>query len=367
MRIVIIGGHLTPALSVIEELPKDAEVLFIGRRHALEGDKAVSLEYETINKLGIAFVDLKTGRFQRSLSRHTLPSFAKIPVGFTQAVKTLRKFKPDVVVGFGGYVSVPVVMAASFLRIPSVIHEQTLEVGAANKFLAKFATKICISFETSVKYFPKEKIEFTGNPIRKSIMSPKKKYPLPEGRPIIYITGGSLGSHFINQILFLCIPKLISKYTIVHQTGAAEEFNDFDKLLDLRKDIADEDRKHYVLSKHFSPSEVGSIMRQAAMVVSRAGINTVSELIYLKKPSLLIPLPKSQRNEQIKNATFLKELGLGDLADQDKLTAEDFLYRVNHIMLNLEEYTINSDKDHFPRNAALKIIDVIYAASKNRN
>src|SRR3989344_2278998 len=121
MKIAIIGGHLTPALSVIEKLPKEASVLYIGRKHAIEGDDAISLEYETITKKGIPFAILKTGRIQRNLTRHTLPSLAKIPYGLLQSIIILRKFHPDAVVGFGGYVSFPVVLAAKFLKIPIVI------------------------------------------------------------------------------------------------------------------------------------------------------------------------------------------------------------------------------------------------------
>src|SRR3989338_8397326 len=140
MKIVLIGGHLAPALSVMEALPKDTEVLFIGRKYGLEGDKALSLEYRTITGLNILFVGINTGRLQRKLTRYTIPSFFKLPFGMIRSFFALFKFKPQVVVGFGGYVSVPVVLCAYLLRIPVVIHEQTLEAGFANRFLAKFAT-----------------------------------------------------------------------------------------------------------------------------------------------------------------------------------------------------------------------------------
>src|SRR5690606_18186799 len=172
---------------------KNNDILYIGRKYALEGDKAVSLEYQTITSMNISFQEIKTGRLQRSFTKYTFPSLAKIPVGFAQAIYILNNFKPDVVVGFGGYVSVPVIMAADFLKIPTIIHEQTLEAGAANKFLGKIVDKVCISFEQSAKYFPKDKIVLTGNPIRKSISKPSKKYTLPSGFPILYITGGKIG------------------------------------------------------------------------------------------------------------------------------------------------------------------------------
>lgn len=207
MKIAIIGGHLTPALSIIEELGDSAQIIYIGRKHAIEGDKAVSLEYSTITNKNIPFTEIKTGRFQRSFTRRTVPSLARIPIGLAQATVILKKFSPDVVVGFGGYVSLPVAIAAKTLRIPVVIHEQTLEAGGANRLIGKFADKVCISFDSSAKYFPKEKIILTGNPIRDGIIHPKKKFILETHDPVIYITGGSQGSHFINHLISQSLTK----------------------------------------------------------------------------------------------------------------------------------------------------------------
>ncbi|MEK7451076.1 MAG: glycosyltransferase, partial [Patescibacteria group bacterium] len=164
MRVIIIGGHLSPALSIIEKLPKTDKVLFIGRKYVFEGDQALSLEYKTIQSLKIPFVNLITGRLQRKFTKHTIPSLLKLPYGFMRSILALIKFQPDVVLSFGGYLSFPVVLSAFLLRIPIVIHEQTLEAGLANKILSVFAKKICISWETSRKFFPKGKIVLTGNP-----------------------------------------------------------------------------------------------------------------------------------------------------------------------------------------------------------
>ena len=138
MKVVIVGGHLAPALSVIEVLPKDTEILFIGRKYALEGDNALSLEYKTITSMNISFVGLNTGRLQRKLTKFTFFSLMKLPFGIIKSFLILLKFKPDVVVGFGGYVSIPVAFCAYLLRIPIVIHEQTMEAGLANKFVSFF-------------------------------------------------------------------------------------------------------------------------------------------------------------------------------------------------------------------------------------
>lgn len=366
MKIAIIGGHLTPALSVIEELPQDANTIYIGRKHALEGDSAVSLEYETITKKGIPFYNLKTGRIQRKPTRHTIPSLAKIPIGFFQSFKILRKFKPDVVVGFGGYVSFPVIVAANVLNIPILIHEQTTEAGAANKNAAKFAQKICISFETSKKYFPKEKTILTGNPIRKSILESKNKFDKSENIPLIYITGGSLGSHFINLLVSGCLSKLLDEFIVVHQTGGATEFNDFEKL-SILKDGLNKNQDRYILSKYFSTEEIGGILNASDLVISRAGINTVSELIVLRKPAFLIPLPVSQKDEQLKNAMYVEKIGLGKVVEQKDLNSEIFLSKINEMMNNIGKYKINTKENNFPKNAAQKIVDLIYDLQKDSN
>jgi UDP-N-acetylglucosamine--N-acetylmuramyl-(pentapeptide) pyrophosphoryl-undecaprenol N-acetylglucosamine transferase len=367
MKLAIIGGHLTPALSVIEALPKDCEVTYIGRKYALEGDKATSLEFQTITEKGIPFIVLKTGRIQRQITRHTITSISKIPYGFMQSFKVLRKVKPDVVMGFGGYVSFPIIVAAKALKIPIVIHEQTLEAGAANKMAAKFADKICISFPTSAKYFPKEKTILTGNPIRSTITAPGKKFKIDSEDPIIYVTGGSQGSHFINQIIKSSLSELLEKYIVVHQTGAATEFNDFEKLEILRNGFNVKKRERYIVSKFFSPEDVGSIMKAASLIVSRAGINSVSEIIVLKKPAILIPLPGGQKNEQLKNAMFIKKLGLSEVVEQKDLTPESFLILVKMMFESIDKYKITDSARHFPHNAAGKIVEIIYDLQKNRN
>jgi UDP-N-acetylglucosamine--N-acetylmuramyl-(pentapeptide) pyrophosphoryl-undecaprenol N-acetylglucosamine transferase len=367
MKIAIVGGHLTPALSVIDELGKNDEVIYIGRKYALEGDSATSLEYETIKKRGINFIEIKTGRLQRSMTRHTIPSFTRIPVGFYQAIKILRKYRPDAVVGFGGYVSFPVVFAAHFLKIPTLIHEQTLEAGAANKMLGKYADKICISFETSYKYFPREKVILTGNPVRRSITSPGKKYKTDFKDPIIYITGGSLGSHFINQLVGQSLSALLNKAVVIHQTGAATQFNDFDKLSILKEGLNNNKRDRYILSKFYSPEDVGSIMKASSLIITRAGINSVSEIILLKKPAFLIPLPVSQRDEQLKNARYVEKMGLGEVFEQKNLDSEKFIQNIYKMLLELDKYKLKDDKKHFPGSASKKIVKSIYDLQKNSN
>lgn len=374
MKLIITGGHLSPLLAVIDALPKGTKILVIGRKYAIEGDKALSLEYQTIkDKKNITFESISTGRLQRKLTRHTLFSLLKLPYGFFQSFLILKRFKPSIILTFGGYVSLPVVLVSFFLRIPIVIHEQTLEAGLANKIAAFFANKICLSWESSRKLFPKNKTVLTGNPMRKYQISPVRqaqgKYQISnENIPLIYITGGSLGSHAINELIEGCLKKLLLKFKIIHQTGGAKEYADFDCLNKLRDSLSQNLKERYFLTKFIDPDLVGAILQEAKLVVCRAGINTVTELIYYKKPSLLIPLPFSQNNEQKKNAVFLKRIGLGEIIDQDQ-TNSDALYNfIISMMGKIGNYKIKTKEfDLINPKAALRIIDVLKAEEKKQN
>ena len=368
MKIVLIGGHLAPALSVLEALPKDTKVLFIGRKYGLEGDKALSLEYKTITGLNIPFVALNTARLQRKLTKYTLPSLLKFPSGITRAFITLIKFKPDVVVGFGGYVSIPVIISAFFLRIPVVIHEQTMEVGFSNRIIARFATKICISWNSSRKYFPKEKVVLTGNPIRKFQIS-NFKFQIPnENLPVIYITGGSSGSHFINTQIEGCISNLLEKYLVVHQTGDAQEFHDFDRLEKLKKSMPQKLSMRYMLKKFVDPREIGDLLSKTSLIISRSGMNTITELLHFEKPALLIPLPYSQNNEQLKNAKFLENIGLGKVLYQTDLNSKKLYQAIDLMSHNIKNYKIDRrELKNLPgKNTAQNIIEVIKYVGKSK-
>lgn len=366
MRILIIGGHLSPALSVIEELKKKGEedILFVGRKYAFEGDRTLSLEYKMCQSLGIKFAEISTGRLQRSFTKFTIPSLLKIPRGFRQAYKIVNLYKPDVVVGFGGYVQVPVILSASLLKIPSVIHEQTLEAGSANKIASRFASKICISFETSKKFFPRGKTILTGNPIRSEIRNPKSSIELsPDSLPLIYITGGSLGSMIINNLVEKSLRDLLRNFRIVHQTGGFNNLESLTRLRKIKKTLGNNLRSRYMLSDHFSSDEVGVILRAASLIIGRSGINTISEILYLNKPALLIPLEGSGRGEQKKNAQFLKDLGLAEVVNE-KITPSEFVSAINHMARNLEKYKNSQNREYLRTNSASDMAEVILDVSR---
>ncbi len=343
MKIAIVGGHLSPALGVIDALPEKDSVVFLGRKYALEGDKTVSLEYNEITKRGITFLPLTTSRLQRKLTARTLPSFLKLPVGLYQAVSYLRKENPDVVLTFGGYLSIPVGYAAKFLGIPLVIHEQTLEAGLANKVLGKIAQRVCVSWETSTHYFPKTKTVVTGNPLKEFKVGsfPFSFAKKDSGLPLIYITGGSTGSHAINSLVLGSLPELVENYRIIHQTGDSKEFRDYDRLISAKSKLGSDKRDRYIVEKFIQPNSVGSVLEEATVVVSRSGMNTVNELMYFGKPAVLIPLPHGQKQEQANNARFLQNLGLAVVLPQETATAAAFAKTIDEMVSHKDKYLKN--------------------------
>ncbi len=359
------GGHFSPALAVMGQMPKEWQFLLVGRKYTFEGDSALSLEYQTAKRLGFAFEPLTTGRLQRKFTRHTLKSLVKMPVGFAQATKIITKYKPDVVLSFGGYVSVPVVLAASAFRLPIVIHEQTLHAGLANKIAARFATKICISWKESEQFFSKKKTVLTGNPLRKTFLDPLPNTLTIKGE-VLYITGGSGGAHGINLLIEGCLEKLLAKYTVIHQTGDAKEFNDFQRLAEKKKSLPEEVQKKYDLHKFIEPEKVMQILRRADLIISRSGINTVTELLYLGKLSLLIPLPYGQHNEQLTNAQFVKKIGLAEVVNQLTVTPDALAQKISEMLSQRDEYTKHQaeGKALIHTDAAERIVKEVERVSK---
>lgn len=365
MKIAVVGGHLNPALCVIENLPPDVRVIFIGRKYALEGDSALSLEYQKISSLNIPFINLNTGRLQRKFTSRTIPSLIKLPFGFIDSLRILHKHKPDALVCFGGYLQIPLCLAASILRIPIIIHEQTLKAGLANKLMSPLARKICVSWTPSLKYFPSFKTVLTGLPLRKSFMTQK---PKSAGDPkTIYVTGGSLGAHALNILIEGCLARLLENFQVTHQTGAAVEYNDFERLSRLRDSFPPEIRKKYKIFKFIDPEETAQEMNKADIVISRSGINTIAELMYLRKPSILIPLPYGQTNEQLTNARFFEKTETGIVLEQKNLTPEILYSQIIKLTAKLKRQGsyIYETKD-IQKNSSEKLVKIIIQTASQK-
>lgn len=363
-KVLITGGHLAPALAVIEELKVRAgwDVFWVGRRFAMEVGEVPSLEYEIIPSLGIPFFDLKTGRLQRHLTPQTLPSLLRVIPGFFQALKIVNQVRPDVILSFGGYISVPVVISAWLFRIPIVVHEQTTVSGLANRIIARFANKVAISFRESAKDFPKEKIILTGNPVSKSIINLNKFVPggidkIISKTKTIYITGGGQGSQTINNVIEVILPELVKKFTVIHQTGSL----DYPHFREVAKKL-----KNYVVKSTVTREEVADILKKASLVISRGGANTICEIAAVGTPAIIIPIPWSERNEQGKNAQALARTGLARVISQKNLSSSLLLENINELISNPPSFeAMNAAGRLVNPEAASMVVDIVEEVSKS--
>lgn len=338
----------------------------------MEGESTVSAEYKIISRMGIPFVSLTAGRLQRKFTRYTISSLFKIPIGFFQALWWVGKFRSDVILSFGGYVALPVVLAGWLWRVPVITHEQTVISGLANKIIAFFAQKICVSWPDSLDRFPKDKVVLIGNPIRKEIFakvqssSSSWRIKVQSDNPVVYITGGNLGSHWINEAVFECLSRLLEKYTVIHQCGDSEKYQDYGKLKaqseTLRLHSGYKLQERYFLTKYVEPEDIGWVLDKADLVVSRSGANTVTELAALGKPALLIPIPWVHANEQYKNAQLLADIGTAEILPQEKLSGEELERQIGKMVQNLKSYQEKSEqaKKLVNLKAAEKIAGIVY-------
>ena len=349
MKVLITGTHFTTAVATVEELKKfpNIELLYVGRRTTLEGDPSVSVESKELPKLGVKFIPITSGRLRRNLiDIYTITSILKIPVGFIQAFFIVLGEHPDAVLSFGGYLALPVVFAAWLFSIPVIIHEQTLVMGLANKISSPFADKIAVSFEQN--HTSGDKYILTGNPIRREItQGVKLPHPFgsePQGRrpggvlsrhpglPLILITGGNQGSHVINKAVEDCLENLLRVAYVIHQTGDSK-FKDYERL-------EAKQNKHYVVRKWID--DIGAVLSKVDFVISRAGINTLSELAYLGIPALVIPVPYLYQDEQNKNAKYFEKLGLVRILPQSKLFADSLLENVKLMITDLDKLKVQA-------------------------
>ena len=341
-KIAITGGHHSSALPVIELLrsvDKSIEIIWFGHKYSLQGDKNPTLEFIEISGMNIPFINLNAGRVYRNFNIFRL---LKIPVGFFQAFFSLLKFKPSVILSFGGYLAVPVVISGWVLGIPVITHEQTVVVGYANKLISFFAKKIFISWPTSEKYFPKEKVVYSGIPLRKEIFITKSNsFTFENNLPVVCVMGGKTGSHIINQLILDNMEKLFSFCNIIHQTGDNSVYGDYESLVNRYEEIRFIVRGRYYVRKFILKNEIGEAYSKSSIVISRAGAHTVAELLALEKPSLLIPISWVSHDEQNENAKTLKNAGLSEILEENNLSKNEFSKYVMQMLINVNKYRLN--------------------------
>ncbi|MFA5136651.1 MAG: UDP-N-acetylglucosamine--N-acetylmuramyl-(pentapeptide) pyrophosphoryl-undecaprenol N-acetylglucosamine transferase [Patescibacteria group bacterium] len=346
MKILMTGGHLTPALAVIDGLMvpeyKDKTTLvFVGRKYSLDSESAFSLEYKEVVKRNIPFISLTTGRINRSLSFGSIKNILKVPFGFLHALSILRNERPDAILSFGGYIAVPVAVAGWLIGIAVYTHEQTIKPGLANRLIALFCKTVFYSFPEVRKYFSGKRAIMSGNPIRSSVMQIQKKpFEIKKTKPVIYITGGSLGSHAINNHIMQIVGELLDDFIVIHQTGNVKQYHDYERLMRQRRKLPSDKRENYYICQHFYNDQIGYVYEMADLVIGRAGANTFFELIHLKKPAIFIPLPWSANKEQQYHADFFQNYRIGEIFEQKK-NSKALLELIRRVSSNLQTYRRN--------------------------
>jgi len=354
-RIVLTGGHAgTTAISIVEEIKKQNfiwEVHWIGPKKAIEGRSTSSLEHKYFNKLDISFHSIIFGKLQRKFSIWSVFSFLKIPVGFVQALYYLLTIKPKVVLSFGGFASFPVVVISKMFNIPVIIHEQTAVAGRANLLSARFAKEVLLSRETSKNYFSKNNCHVVGNPILSQYFK-DSEYKTKINRKTILIMGGSRGSQQINKIIKEILENLLDKYNVIHIAGEL----DYDEFYKLKSGFKKDRLQGYTLLKSVDPYEMLPVYNKADLVISRAGANSVSELIALGKPSIFIPIPWSYLNEQTKNAQFASKYIPSIILDQYTLTSNKLFLEIEKLF-NIKE--VKPKNNYLDKEASEKIVSLL--------
>ena len=335
-KIVLTGGgtagHVTPNIALLPRL-KDLgyEISYIGSYDGIE--KRLIADFE------IPYYGIATGKFRRYLDVKNLTDPFRVIKGFAQARSYLKKIRPDVVFSKGGFVSVPVVQAAASLRIPCIIHESDMTPGLANKMCIPSAKKVCCNFPETVAMLPKDKAVLTGSPIRTELAKGNKVAALDmcnfsANKPVILVIGGSLGAASVNKAVREALPSLLQDFQVAHICGKEKIDN---MLLHTEGYIQFE----------YVKAELKDLFAMADVVISRAGANSICELLALKKPNLLVPLSAaSSRGDQILNAKSFESQGFSMVIDDDDLSPELLTEKVTELYFNRQTYIEAMDKSN---------------------
>jgi UDP-N-acetylglucosamine--N-acetylmuramyl-(pentapeptide) pyrophosphoryl-undecaprenol N-acetylglucosamine transferase len=327
-KIVLTGGgsagHVTPNIALLPSLMKEGfEILYIGSHQGIE--KKLLMDYS------VPYASISSGKLRRYLDIKNLTDPFRVVKGYYEARKHLKAFRPDVVFSKGGFVSVPVVMAAHSLKIPCIIHESDMTPGLANRICQKAATWVCCNFPETIKYLPPDKAVLTGSPIREELFRGNrlegfKLCDFSASRPVLLVMGGSLGAQSVNQIVREALPVLLQDYQVVHLCGK-------DKVDNLLLNTAGYKQFEYM------KEGLKDLFAIADVVISRAGANALCELLALKKPNLLIPLPaKSSRGDQLLNAKSFEIQGFSLVLDEGEITSQLLVDRVHELYFSRQSY-----------------------------
>lgn len=347
-KIVLTGGgtagHVTPNLALIPSLKERGyDIHYIG---SYEG-----IEKKLIEDVNIPYSGISSGKLRRYFDLRNFSDPFRVIKGYEEACKLLKELKPDVVFSKGGFVAVPVVMAAKHRHIPAIIHESDMTPGLANKLCIPSAQKVCCNFPETLQYLPEEKAVLTGSPIRAELLKGDRlaglQYAhLSAEKPVILVIGGSLGSVTVNQAVRTLLPRLLPHFQVVHICG---------------KDHLDESligTSGYVQFEYVD-APLKHLFAVADLVISRAGANSICEILALRKPNILIPLSAAaSRGDQILNASSFAKQGFSTMLEEETLTDDTLYQAISSTYENRNSFIHQMEQSHLS-NAVDTIIRLI--------
>ena len=327
-RIVLTGGgtagHVTPNIALLPRLKElGYDIHYIG---SYDG-----IERKLIEQYHIPYYGISSGKLRRYFDWKNFSDPFKVLKGYRQARALLKKLNPDVVFSKGGFVSVPVILAAKHRKIPAIIHESDITPGLANKLAIPNACKVCCNFPETLKYLPADKAVLTGSPIRKELLSGNRLHGLTYCRfkpdkPVIMVVGGSSGSQFINEVVRSLLPELLINYQVLHLCGKGN----LDDSLTGTQGYA---------QFEYANQELSALFAAADIVISRAGANAICELLALRKPNILIPLSaNASRGDQILNAQSFEKQGYSMVIEEERLNGKVLSDAIRKLFANRSQY-----------------------------
>ena len=347
-KIILTGGgtagHVTPNLALLPALQKEGfEIRYIGSYNGIER--------RLIEEAGIPYDGISSGKLRRYFDVKNFSDPLRVLKGYAESLKLIRKYKPDVLFSKGGFVAVPVVLAAKHYKVPVIIHESDMTPGLANKICIPSAKKVCCNFPETLKYLPADKAVLTGSPIREELLSGDRLSGLQYAHvsadlPVILVIGGSLGSVTVNQAVRSILPELLEKFQVIHICGKG---NLDESLIGT---------KGYVQYEYVD-KPLRHLFAAADLVISRAGANSICEILALRKPNILIPLSAAaSRGDQILNAKSFAAQGFSTLLQEEELTAETLRRAIDDTYQNRQTFMDKMAESHL-NNAIETIMGLI--------
>lgn len=371
------GGHVSVASAIIEEIKERdpqvyKELIYVGGDLGMVGEEyGNSLEQRRFQNADFKTKYIRAGKVQRRFSISSIKLLFRTVLGFFDSLKIVKEEKPDLIFSSGGFVSVPICIAGWLRGVPIYLHEQTATVGLSNRLVGIFAKKIYIAFQSSEKYFDIKKTKLVGNIVRDAVTDFKIDNVSEEIRnlvtkntkyPLIYVSGGGLGSHIINQKILSEITNLLSNYRVILQTGDNKRYHDYQKALDIKNKLPIEYQEKFLPIKFIDDKNIGYVYHNIDLFLGRAGANTVYEIAILAKPSIFIPIPWVTNNEQYENAKILEETGISKIIDEEIFKEINITKEISKHLEKSSKIDVDLEKlrKTFPKDAVEKVVNDLY-------